>query len=501
MAIVLGPVLKFCGIDKGQWVVSVLLVRAGELPSFAATADGTALAVEHATLLERPVKGSPHSVDRFVLRVPQGAHDTVCQYQVGGIRQTFTAPASDAPPTCAYTSCNGFSDPKKIKTYGDRKNAMWQRLRENHQQRPYHLLLMGGDQLYTDAMWSGRLLKTWACKPNSSKLANKPVSNALLTEIDDFFFQNYLEAWSQAGVSEVLASVPTVMMWDDHDIIDGWGSYGKEYQESPVFKAIYARASYYFLLFQQHSTDAAAIPLRLPQQDAFSFGMRVGDYAILALDLRSERSPSQVMSAASWDAAYAWMAQQQGCRHLLLMSSIPVVHPDFSTLEMLLCALPGRQELEDDLQDHWLSRTHQWERLRLIHRLQEWSQQQGCRVTILSGDVHVAAIGAIESEHLQFEGRPVTIHQLTSSGVVHPPPPAMALFYLEHVGDKVEQLEGGIRTAMYKFPGTAHRYIGARNYLSLEPDRDLDGRARGRLWANWWVENEDQPYRQAILPL
>ena len=77
----------------------------------------------------------------------------------------------------------------------------------------------------------------------------------------------------------------------------------------------------------------------------------------------------------------------------------------------------------------------------------------------------------------------------------------MALFYLEHVGDKVEQLEGGITTAMYKFPGTSHRYIGARNYLSLEPDRVEDGRSRNRLWANWHVENEAQPYRQAILPL
>jgi hypothetical protein len=37
-------------------------------------------------------------------------------------------------------------------------------------------------------------------------------------------------------------------------------------------------------------------------------------------------------------------------------------------LEKLLGIFPGRQELEDDLRDQWLSIPHRQERLRLIHR-------------------------------------------------------------------------------------------------------------------------------------
>ncbi len=60
--------------------------------------------------------------------------------------------------------------------------------------------------------------------------------------------------------------------------------------------------------------------------------------------------------------------------------------------------LPGQQELEDDLRDHWTSPPHLQERLRSVHRLLKFSAETECRVTILSGDVHVAAVGVIESD-------------------------------------------------------------------------------------------------------
>jgi hypothetical protein len=500
MAVVLGPILKFCGCTDDKWTVSILAAWTGEAAPVVAASTAQALTISARTLRTRLHKRALHTVGRWLLTVDQHpSREQQVEYTVDGQAFSFTVPPRDGAPTCAYTSCNGFSDYKKMKDIP--QDPVWNKMRDNHAQRPYHLLLMGGDQVYSDAMWTTTALNDWAAAPNDKKLANKPVSKALRTEIDDFFFANYLKVWSYPHIARMLASIPSVMMWDDHDIIDGWGSYPPKFQQSPVFEAIYGIARDYFMLFQQHSASADDVPMRLPLQPGFSKAVRVGNYGLLVLDLRSERTPDVVMGEQSWEAAYRWLDAQQECKHMLVMSSIPVVHPDFSTLEMLLCALPGQQELEDDLKDHWLSRTHQWERLRLIHRLQEWSQRTGGRVTILSGDVHVGAIGAIESNEKHHAGKPITIHQLTSSGIVHPPPPAMALFYLEHVGDKVEQLEGGITTSMYKFPGTSHRYIGARNYLSLEPDRLQDGRSRNRLWANWWVEHEDQPYRQAILPL
>jgi len=48
---------------------------------------------------------------------------------------------------------------------------------------------------------------------------------------------------------------------------------------------------------------------------------------------------------------------------------------------------------------------------------------------------------------------------------------------------------------MYEFPATTRRLIGARNFLTLEPD------TQDRLWANWWVEGESDPTTKVIHPV
>jgi hypothetical protein len=499
MALALGPILKFCGVDNDVWTVSALLVcRSDAAAPTVLVYDGDKWTpIAALSLGARRRKQTDYTIWSYRLAIAQNAAEQEIRYTVGPAEYSYMVPPAAGAPTCAYTSCNGFSDAKLMRQVQD-KNALWKTMRARHRERPYHLLLMGGDQIYNDSMWQElRGLETWAGLPGHERNA-APFPDELRAEVDGFFFENYLERWSQPEVAAMMASVPTVMMWDDHDIFDGWGSYPAEQQACAVYQGIYAIARAYFQLFQLHANDATPpLPL-LPNQPGFSYGLRVGSNAILALDLRSERSKATVMGAAAWHAAYAWLDRLTGCDHLLVMSSIPVVHPDFSTLETLLAALPGQQELEDDLQDHWLSRSHRQERLRLIHRLLDWSAKPGGgRVTILSGDVHVGAVGVIQADRRDVPANANVINQLTSSGIVHPAPPAIALFYLEHVGDRVESVDRGITAAMYQFPGTARRYIGARNYLSLEPDLPRESMQK-RIWANWWVEGEELPYTKTI---
>ncbi len=501
----LGPILKFLGADDDGWHVSVLLAApAAAMPHLACPASASI----RSTLLARHGAGvDAIEVRNFRLSVPQTPFEQRVRYDVDGAVYSFVVPARGAAPTCAYVSCNGFSDPKVIKKVRE-PYAMWRRMAERHGARAHHLLLMGGDQVYSDSMWDEvEALRAWRGLPADAR-DQAPFTDAMRAQVEAYYFRLYMERWSQPAVAAMLAQAPTVMMWDDHDIFDGWGSYPEAQQHSAVYQGIYGVARRYFRLFQLHAAEDAAVALRLPGQPGYTFGIRAGDCAILALDLRSERTRTRVMGDEAWQAVYAWLDGQHGCRHLFVMSSIPVVHPDFSTLETLLCALPGRQELQDDLQDHWLSRTHRQERLRLIHRLLDWAAARRTRVTVLSGDVHVGALGVIESTRHPASNAAV-INQLTSSGIVHPAPPAMALFYLEHVGSRVETVDRGITAAMYPFPGTSHRYIGARNYLSLEPDTapagganaDQADRAGHRIWVNWWVEGEEQPYTKAIHPV
>jgi hypothetical protein len=508
----LGPILKFLGCQDDTWGVSALVVTAvgDTTPILEVSGQPKPLAVK--------LRELPHSnscVWRFDFAIAQTAVAQRVQYSLDGAVHFFEVPPKSGRPAMAYVSCNGFSDPKLMKQV-DEQNALWARMGRLHEAQdkirgrqfgPWSLLLMGGDQVYSDMIWHAiPELSAWCDLPWKQREV-QPFTDGMRARVEDFFENLYLTRWAQPEVAAIMASIPTVMMWDDHDIMDGWGSYPWEQHSCPVYQGLFAIARDYFKLFQLQATNALP-PATLPAQTAFNKAFRMGSMGLLALDMRSERqphkpagpqdadhTPDQVMSEQSWNAVYKWLDAQNAMSHLLVMSSIPVVHPSFGLLEKMLGFLPGQQELEDDLRDHWTSSPHLQERLRLVHRLLRLSAEKNCRVTLLSGDVHVAAVGAVESDRNDVHPNARVVNQLTSSGIVHPAPPAMARFFLEQACTNVETVDRGITARMYEFPATSRRLIGARNFLTLEPD------AQDRLWANWWVEGEADPTTKVIHPV
>jgi hypothetical protein len=182
------------------------------------------------------------------------------------------------------------------------------------------------------------------------------------------------------------------------------------------------------------------------------------------------------------------------------MSSVPAIYLDLSVMEKTLALLPGRQSFEDDLEDLWRTPNHQLERLRLLHRLLSFAAHRSCRVTLLSGDVHVAALGVLESHRSSARNLPVrsqVINQLISSPIVHPPPPAVVTFAYEVIADKVESfdIDRGLQARLLKFPGTNTRFLAARNWLSMTFDKQW------RMWAEWHVENEAVRYSKVVQPV
>lgn len=63
-------------------------------------------------------------------------------------------------------------------------------------------------------------------------------------------------------------------------------------------------------------------------------------------------------------------------------------------------------------------------------------------------------------------------------------------FFLEQVRCNVEAIDRGITGALYEFPTTGHRMIGARNFHTLQPD--APGGA-DRYWANGWGVSRGRP--------
>ncbi|RON22748.1 alkaline phosphatase D family protein [Pseudomonas lini] len=519
MSLLLGPILQFRGINSNVYNVSALVVLPLGAISPSVKVPGGITAGKPLATADIPLLNPQYRVWRIDLKALQDqAVATTYTIKIEGAEANFVVPAEGQSPRMAYVSCNGFSDPKDMEKV-DRNNERWEHMWGAHQSKPYHLLLMGGDQVYSDDMRSNvSSMKTWFAKPFADR--RKAVySKVIEADLDKFFARLYLERWKQPEVAKLLSAVPTVMMWDDHDIIDGWGSYDEILHSSPVFQGLFATAKRYFRIFQQQliqthphlKPSADTHPCAIPDTaDGFHLGFTgLGELALLVPDLRSERAPdlttpparsTRIISPVSWDAIYAWLSKVKGHKHLLLMSSIPVGYLDLQAAEKALDLISGQQELEDDLRDHWRSLPHRDERKRLIMRLLDFAHAESCKVTLVSGDVHVAGACVIEStlSRHRNDGSGL-IYQLISTGVVHPAPPVLAVQFLESIGKHQEQIDYAITGTMLPIGARGRYLIAARNWLAIEPDEDSTGKSR--LWANWHVEGLKHCVTQVIDPV
>ena len=498
MKILMGPVLSLRRADAEHWHVSALMVvNTSDAPEslhikrIGPHDDATM----EASAAELWVYGN-QAVYRYDMKIRRDENcATRVEYRFTGTPQPwlFHVPAATGKPRMAFVSCNGFSSAGAIKKVKD-KNHLWSHMAMLHAENPYHVLIMGGDQVYADQIWEKcPAIKEWVETP-LDKRKRRRFSAKMAAQVKRFYFNLYRDRWHQTEVEAILSSVPTVMMWDDHDIFDGWGSYSPEIQQCAVYEGIFDIARNHFAVFQQQVNPRTSEdhPSKVAGQDGFTLTLDLGGYAILAIDARSERTQKQVLSRRTWDAIWDWTdrlrADDDRLKHLLLVVAIPVVYADFGRIEKLMGWLPGEQELEDDLRDHWQSPGHRKERLRLIHRLLDLMARTKIRVTILSGDVHVACLGVIKTDRYGAPGaRSSVINQLTSSSIVHPPPPKLFGHLLELMSETPEPIDQGIEASMLDFPTKRKTFVLARNFLSLEPD-DRDD----RLWANWYVEGEER---------
>src|SRR3546814_15675984 len=73
----------------------------------------------------------------------------------------------------------------------------------------------------------------------------------------------------------MVARVPTLAMWDDHDICDGWGSLPHERMDSPLGRSLFEVARELYLLFQQ-GVGADDYPPTFPDRRGGRRGWHLG---------------------------------------------------------------------------------------------------------------------------------------------------------------------------------------------------------------------------------
>jgi PhoD related phosphatase len=136
----------------------------------------------------------------------------------------------------------------------------------------------------------------------------------------------------------------------------------------------------------------------------------------------------------------------------------------------------GSVDLLDDLDDHYTAKTHKRERQMLVHKLQELASEFSVRITILGGDVHLAAVGRFYSSpklDLPISRDHRYMVNIISSAIVNKPPPAAVanllarrnkLHHLDHDTDET------LMSFFNKDPGTSN--ITATSNHTTMPSRN-----------------------------
>jgi PhoD related phosphatase len=473
-------VLCFRGLHERCWRLSTLLVLDGDGPPPSLDLAGG----------ERPIVASRlagrcgRSLWRYDFDLPLAEAERTVEYRIGGQSWRIHLPALRGSLRIAFTACNGKENERTGRAGPDR-NRLWRQLHAEHARAPFHLLLHGGDQLYADSLWQEvPALAAWRRLPARRRLA-APFTPDMAEAVADYYFARYCWLWEQPELAPILPAIPSLMMWDDHDIFDGWGSHDPEWQACPTFRGIYAAAREQFALFQLAARPDELPPHGFSDPGGAQFGWRyrlLDDVGVIAPDLRSERSLERIMGEAGWTAFVAMLESLADCRHVLLLSSVPLLNAHEGLLERLYETLPGRQYFQLDLRDQWRSIFHRDEWLRLLRHLLDFSARTGARITALSGEIHLGALASAQVAGTE-------IYQLTSSGIVHPPPPAPIVALLDWMSTgPAEEIEPGLELELLNIPGHGKRFLGERNWLTLELSATNPGVA-----ATW--HTVDRPFR------
>ncbi|HKO50179.1 MAG TPA: alkaline phosphatase D family protein [Polyangiaceae bacterium] len=348
-------------------------------------------------------------------------------------------------------------------------------VREGDAQRWQHLLetqirtglvstvLHIGDQVYLDTAFGQSI----------QDVRSRGRTEEVRREITARFRRVYEYAWNYAPTREVLATASNLMIWDDHELRNGWGSHEQDRnpESNRFWVATIARR-----IFQDFQRRLWAEPDASVAHEGHAHVH--GKLGIVFLDQRGART-------FSYDAArpYLGRAQWQWLREtlesvafaqvtaLLIVTSVPLLYVGESA-----AALGGI--VFSDLRDQWSHPDHRGEQADLIFLIRNWKGKSTEKtIAVLGGDVHVGGQTVVEELDGAGEWQRI-FDQFITSPITNEPPGPLSFFGLKTL--LLNQNEPINERLRYR-----HEYLTRRrNYAVLELAAPAAGRPSivGKLW-------------------
>ena len=369
---------------------------------------------------------------------------TSLEYQVrldGEVR--WPLPDSDLPPSRIRTlpvggdhdflmlfgSCRKpeSEDPAENRKWGTDALAAYAVRMSTQDERDWpDSMVMLGDQVYADE--TSKATQEWI---STRRSLDEPPG----VEVANFeeYVRLYHESWSTPLIRWLLSTVPTSMVFDDHDVRDDWNTsqdwrdaieatswWAEREQGALVTYWIYQHIgnlspdelaedkTFAAVLAEGRSGDAEGVLRAFAEVAAqevngrkgtrWSYRRDFGNVRLLVIDTRSGRILKDGHRSMVGDGEFEWIEENADgdYDHLLIGSSLPWLMPHVvshaqSMNEVSARRTDWRGRLAEKLRqgadlEHWPSFRGSYDRLtRLIRRIAEGSAASVC---VLSGDVH-----------------------------------------------------------------------------------------------------------------
>jgi hypothetical protein len=319
-------------------------------------------------------------------------------------------------------------------------------------------LVLLGDQVYADELT--RPTKSWLARRREG---DSPAPDAQVADFEEYT-RLYAESWSDPQVRWLLSTIPSSMIFDDHEMIDDWNTSAawrakitvqdwwpgrisgglvsywvyqhlgnlspQELAENKTWQAV--------LSLPEDTDDAepmlremAEYADREPASIRWSFVRHWGDARLIMIDSRAGRVLEEQHRRMLDDAEFDWVeaamrrSVDEGVEHLIIGTSLPwllphAIHSLERWNETLNVRHHGRWRgrLAEKLRqaadlEHWAAFGHSFERLGRALTAVARGEHGPAPATalVLSGDVH----HAYAAELVRPGGLSARVHQLTVS--------------------------------------------------------------------------------------
>ncbi|MGK4596160.1 alkaline phosphatase D family protein [Amycolatopsis sp. w19] len=445
MSLRLGPLLRH--VDETSATVWVETGTAGEVEVLGTTARTFEIKGHHYALLV--LTGlEPGSCVEYEVRVdgekvwpPAGS-----EFPPSRIR---TLPEEESRVRLVFGSCR---KPHDGDAFGpDALAAYARRMAAGEEAEWPQALLMLGDQVYADETTDET--QEWLKR-------RRDTSRPPGTEVMDFeeYTHLYFEAWGEPAIRWLLSTVPTSMIFDDHDVRDDWNTslaWQRRMRAQPWWRERLRGAIMSYWVYQ-HLGNLG--PAELAEDATFrkaigsggdnaellsafadeadnerdgtkgarwSYRRDFGGVRLLVIDSRAGRILAGGARSMVDDDEFDWIEENAAapCDHLLIGSSLPwLLPPVISHLQSLnerACDRPGwRGRLAEKIRqaadlEHWAAFRASFERLSAMIAREGRRDDPPATIAVLSGDVHHAYI----AEAHYPEPVTSTVFQLTCSPV------------------------------------------------------------------------------------